>query len=747
MNTDTRMFFTSVAFGLLVLFLAPPVPAFQGFDDGGGGGLPGCATCHGTLANTGPGNMAHDAHAALTNTCSDCHGSGAFNDPPLDNCVQCHGRDADAGGDSESLGIGRGLRLHHVTTNAASCGSCHSDALGAAGVGENVLPSFYAAALGGAGLDTCDGSEERFASITVSLDNDGDGLVDGNDPDCGTNVSPTADPNGPYNATLGSQIVFDGSGSTDSDGSIVSWAWDFGDGNSGTGSSPTHTYQSDGTFTVALTVTDDGGATHTASTTATITPAPIPPSANAGGPYSGVVGSVISFDGTGSSDADGTIASYTWDFGDGGVASGPSPTHSYSVDGNFTVTLTATDNDGLTGTDSTTAVINPAGGNTPPIAQANGPYSGTEGSAVQFSSSGSLDPDGSIVSYAWDFGDGNTSSTANPAHVYIAAGTYNVSLTVTDDAGDSTSDATTATIDAIVVNVPPTADANGPYAGFVGDTIVFDGSASSDADGAIVRYDWDFGDGTTAADAGPTPTHVYAATGQYTVALTVTDDAGDTGSAASSATITERAAATDGETQYNSYCASCHGEPWMEPAVDSALAGAHRVTGARACSIDASIFGTYIFPDGAPGMQFLQGLANDGSVDAEQIADYLNSQTVTGEQRYVTACAGCHGDDGTGGRTREGVVGESAHEIREAIREEGSMRFLACLPDSDIDSIAVYLGGDSDDDYEDTDHDDENDSERDGGGGSGDLAFLLMLGAFGLGRMMDRRSRIGWRRD
>jgi PKD repeat protein len=641
------MFFVSVAFGLLVLFLASPVPAFQGFDDGGGGGLPGCATCHGTLANRGSG---HDAHAALTNTCSDCHGSGAFNDPPLDNCVQCHGRDEDAGGDSESLGIGRGLRLHHVTTNAASCGSCHSDALGAAGVGENVLPSFYTAALGGAGLDSCDGSEERFTSLTVSLDNDGDGLADGNDPDCVANVAPVA---------------------------------------------------------------------------------------NAGGPYSGVVGSMIGFDGTASSDADGTIASYSWDFGDGGVASGPSPTHSYSVDGSFTVTLTVTDNDGLTGTDSTSAVINPAGGNTPPVAQANGPYSGTEGSAVQFSSSGSLDPDGSIVTYAWDFGDGSMSATANPSHTYVAAGTYNVSLTVTDDAGDSTSDATTATIEANFVNEPPTADANGPYAGFVGDTVVFDGSASTDADGAVVRYDWDFGDGIVAADAGPVPTHVYAAAGQFTVTLTVTDDLGATGSNSSSVTIAGRDAASDGETQYNSYCASCHGDPWVAPAVDSALTGAHRVTGARACSIEASIFGTYVFQDGAPGMQFLQGLANDGSVDAEQLAEYLNSQTVTGEQRYVTACAGCHGDDGSGGRTREGVLGESAYEIREAIREEGSMRFLACLPDSDIDSIAAFLGGNAGA----TDSDDD-DSERDGGGGSGDFPFLLMLVAFGLSRMMGRRNGV-----
>jgi mono/diheme cytochrome c family protein len=309
---------------------------------------------------------------------------------------------------------------------------------------------------------------------------------------------------------------------------------------------------------------------------------------------------------------------------------------------------------------------------------------------------------------------------------------------VTDNAGDSTSDTTAATIEAIVVNAPPTADANGPYAGSVGDTIVFDGSASRDSDGTIVRYDWDFGDGTMAADAGPAPTHAYAAAGQFTVTLTVIDDAGGTGRASSSATITERAAATDGETQYNSYCASCHGDPWVEPAVDSALTGAHRVTGARACSIEASIFGTYVFQDGAPGMQFLQGLANNGSVDAEQIAEYLNSQTVTGEQRYVTACAGCHGNDGKGGRTREGVVGESANGIHEAIREERSMRFLACLPDSDIDSIAAFLGGNAgaNNNGHDTDDDDDHDSRRDGGGGSGDFPFLLVLAAFGLRRMM-----------
>jgi PKD repeat protein len=738
MYTDTGKFFTGAVFGLLILFFTAPAAAFQGFDDGGGGGVPSCATCHGTLANSGPGSAAHDAHAAPANACSDCH-SGGFDNPALDNCVQCHGRNEDAGGDNASAGIARGLRLHHSVTGAASCGSCHSDALGAVGVGENVLPAFYAQAFGGAGLDSCDGSEESFASSTISLDNDGDGLTDSADPDCSQNQNeaPTANPNGPYNAIAGSPVVFSSAGSLDPDGTIVSYDWDFGDGSSGTGAAPQHAYQADGTFTVLLTVTDDGGATGSASTTATITPAPIPPSADAGGPYSGLVGTPVNFDGTGSGDADGSVVAYAWDFGDGGVSNEASPAHSYSVDGAFTVTLTVTDNDGLTGTDTTTATINPAGGNTPPVANANGPYSGTEGAAVQFSSMGSSDPDGSISVYAWDFGDGNTSSAANPAHSYVAAGTYTVTLTVTDNSGDSAVDSTSAAIEAVVVNMPPSANAGGPYSGSVGESVSFDASASADPDGVIVRYDWDFGDGATVADAGPTPTHIFAAAGDYTVTLTVTDDAGESDSATTTATLTERGAPMDGEAQYNNYCASCHGDPWVDPPVDPALAGAHRVAGARACSIEASIFGTSVFPNGAPGMGFLQTLVSDGTIDAQQLADYLNSRSVSGEQRYVAACAGCHGDDGRGGRTRESVLGESAHETREAIREEHEMRFLACLPDADIDAITLYLGGSTGgggsagEDSEDDDDDDER-------GGGAVTWLLLMLGAMGFGRGMRR---------
>jgi PKD repeat protein len=83
-----------------------------------------------------------------------------------------------------------------------------------------------------------------------------------------------------------------------------------------------------------------------------------------------------------------------------------------------------------------------------PTANANGPYSGTAGNVVAFSSAGSSDADGTIVGYSWSFGDGGSSAAANPNYTYGAAGTYNVSLTVTDDQGATGSNTTTATITA-----------------------------------------------------------------------------------------------------------------------------------------------------------------------------------------------------------------------------------------------------------------------------------------------------------
>ncbi|MFQ5607579.1 MAG: PKD domain-containing protein, partial [Candidatus Zixiibacteriota bacterium] len=194
---------------------------------------------------------------------------------------------------------------------------------------------------------------------------------------------------------------------------------------------------------------DNGGSSFNPTTSVTITQGGggnQAPTANANGPYGGTVGNAVSFSSTGSSDPDGSIVGYSWDFGDGGSSNQANPSYAYSAAGTYTVTLTVTDDQGATGTDATTADITGGGANQPPTANPNGPYSGTVGNAVSFSSAGSSDPDGSIVGYSWDFGDGGSSAQANPSHTYSAAGTYTVSLTVTDDQGATGSASTTADI-------------------------------------------------------------------------------------------------------------------------------------------------------------------------------------------------------------------------------------------------------------------------------------------------------------
>ena len=146
-------------------------------------------------------------------------------------------------------------------------------------------------------------------------------------------------------------------------------------------------------------------------------------------------------------------ASYSWSFSGGNPSSSgqQTVTVSYATAGSFQETLQGANDKGQTCQSSVSVTVIPAGGggNTPPTANANGPYTGTAGAPVSFSSAGSNDPDGSISSYAWDFGDGGSSSAANPSHSYAAAGSYSVSLTVADNNGASDSDSTTATISAV----------------------------------------------------------------------------------------------------------------------------------------------------------------------------------------------------------------------------------------------------------------------------------------------------------
>jgi PKD repeat protein len=351
--------------------------------------------------------------------------------------------------------------------------------------------------------------------------------------------APTADAGGPYSGTADVPVSFDGSASSDPDGKITAWNWDFGDGNVGSGPTPTHIYTTAGTYPVRLTVTDDVGSTDEDDTQAEIAAGNEPPTADPNGPYSGVVNVAVNFDGSASSDADGSIVRYDWDFGDGNTApnGGLTPSNTYVRDGVYQVALTVTDDDGGKNTQTTAAAIDAA--SQPPEADAGGPYRGNVNVAVNFDGSGSDDPDGNIVRYDWDFGDGSgplIDGGLTPSHTYAAGDIYIVTLTVTDDDGVTSPEAfTTANIDS--ANEPPVADANGPYAGKVDVPVDFDGTGSSDADGTVEQWDWDFGDGTIVNDAGAEPSHTYVATGVYDVVLTVTDNDGDIAKTATQALI------------------------------------------------------------------------------------------------------------------------------------------------------------------------------------------------------------------
>jgi len=329
----------------------------------------------------------------------------------------------------------------------------------------------------------------------------------------------------------GEAITFNASESYDSDGTIVTYYWDFGDGANATGAIVDHAYSDNGTYTATLTVTDDDGATAIATSTKTVFNRP-PVSSFTESAETVYTGETISFNASGSYDTDGIIISYFWDFGDGTNATGVTVDHAYADDGNYTVTLTVTDDDGATSSISSAKIVL----NASPVAifteSAETVYTSE---TITFNASQSYDPDGTIVSYFWDFGDGANATGAVVEHSYVDDGTYTVTLTVTDNDGASSSTSATKTIS----NKPPVAVfTESAETVYTGEIISFDASDSYDLDGTIVNYFWDFGDGTNAT--GVTIGHSYADNGTYTVTLTVTDNDDATATTTSVKTILNR---------------------------------------------------------------------------------------------------------------------------------------------------------------------------------------------------------------
>jgi PKD repeat protein len=231
-------------------------------------------------------------------------------------------------------------------------------------------------------------------------------------------------------------------------------------------------------------------------------------------------GEVIYFDASESHDPDGYIESYFWNFGDGTriTSANAFANHVYLDDGVYTVTLTVTDNDGSTATAASTKTVS----NKSPVASfTEDKTTVLTGESISFDASSSEDSDGSIISHLWDFGDETTAFGVKVNHVYEDDGVYTVLLKVIDD------DGATASISAVITvsNRPPVAFfTENATKVEKGEVIHFDASESYDLDGNIVRYFWDFGDGTNATEV--TVDHAYVEDGNYLVTLTVTDNDG-----------------------------------------------------------------------------------------------------------------------------------------------------------------------------------------------------------------------------
>ncbi len=235
-------------------------------------------------------------------------------------------------------------------------------------------------------------------------------------------------------------------------------------------------------------------------------------------------------------DTNDTIVSYEWSFGDGAPTMvGQTVSHTYASAGAYSVSLTVRDNH-----DASAKAAHPYNALAPPVARfmVFPMVNATNGSATHgpdlkalVNALSSFDPDGTVVEYSWDFGDGWSESTLLPFDLHVYNSTYenhsvNVVLVVTDDDGLRASASRSITV--TWRSLPPTADFTVSYVDAVNLNVRVDASASSDPNGDLLYYNWSWGDGSWTSKPWPgvVATHTYAVKGTYTINLTVIDFTG-----------------------------------------------------------------------------------------------------------------------------------------------------------------------------------------------------------------------------
>lgn len=344
--------------------------------------------------------------------------------------------------------------------------------------------------------------------------------------------------------------------STD-DAEVTQWSWDFdGDGNSDAiTATASYRYSTAADYNVSLIVRDAQGLSDTMTSTVSIDPvAPVntPPTAGFTQTCDGLD---CSFTSTSSDVAPGTIATYSWDFGDNSTADVAAPAHSYTVTTatDFAVTLTVTDDEGASDTETRTITVTPAAPVNPPSAGFS--HSCTLAVCTFVSTSTDVAP-GTITSYAWTFGDGGTAGVSNPSHTYtVAARTeFTVTLTVTDNEGGTDVETRTIAVDPVApLNQPPTARFS--YSCIKADCTFT--STSFDHGGRVTGQAWNLGDGTTSTELSLSHSYIVTGATQFTVTLTVTDNEGAVSVASQIVPIDPAAANLPPTANFTTWC---HGE-------------------------------------------------------------------------------------------------------------------------------------------------------------------------------------------
>jgi PKD repeat protein len=263
---------------------------------------------------------------------------------------------------------------------------------------------------------------------------------------------------------------FDASTSHDPDGKISQYDWDFGNGQTGTGRIVTHRYNRAGSFQVTLTVTDNhqGKGQITKSVVIENNNAPIPHYTVS--PPEGSTTTIFRFDGSRSTDRDGRIAKYEWDFKDGTIGRGTIAHHRFERNSTYSVKLTVTDNDGAEGFLEKELRVR----GKPPVARFQiSPSAGDSSTNFQFDASSSEGGDGNITRYDWNFGDGNAGSGKITHHKYSHNGSFNITLKVTASGGLESSN--TKTLNVSGDSPPPsggTCHSPAPNRGFIYGTVI-----------------------------------------------------------------------------------------------------------------------------------------------------------------------------------------------------------------------------------------------------------------------------------